>query len=128
MIEKPLAGPFGVYVKFSTLQEYGVDRVFFLENNNVDTSQRNVVFLARGEKAEVVSAIAGETRLVSYRIHGIAQRMKQTLLQSSSIWKALFYLANSQRPNQAFTSKQSNRPRVLYLLGPSENSGLRPDP
>ena len=65
MIEKSLAGPLGVYVKFSTLQEYGVDRVFFLENNNVDTSQRNVVFLARGEKAVVVSAIAGKTRFAS---------------------------------------------------------------
>lgn len=62
VIEKSLAGPLGLYVKFSTLQEYGVDRVFFLENNNVDTSQRNVVFLARGEKAETVSVIAGKTR------------------------------------------------------------------
>jgi hypothetical protein len=54
-----LAGPVGVFVKFSTLQEYGVDRVFLLENNNVDSSQRNVVFLARGEKASHAQAIAG---------------------------------------------------------------------
>ena len=82
MIEKPLAGPLGVYVKFSTLQEYGVDRVFFLENNNVDTSQRNVVFLARGEKAEVVSAIAGETRLVSDRIHRHSHSLPQSAILS----------------------------------------------
>jgi len=59
VIEKALAGPVGVFVKFSTLQEYGVDRVFLLENGNVDSSQKNVVFLARGEKASHTQAIAG---------------------------------------------------------------------
>ena len=59
MIEKSLAGPIGVFVKFSTLQEYGVDKVFFLENENVDTSQRNVIFLARGDKATNPMVIAG---------------------------------------------------------------------
>ena len=49
----------GVFAKFSTLQDYGVDKVFFLENNNVDASQRNVIFLARGEKAVAPIAIAG---------------------------------------------------------------------
>lgn len=61
VIERSLAGPLGLYVKFSTLQEYGLDRVFFLEHDNVDTSQRNVVFLARGEKASDVFAIASES-------------------------------------------------------------------
>jgi len=59
VIEKSIAGPLGSCVKFSTLQEYGVDRVFFLENDNVDSSQRNIVFLARGEKSSVVLNIAG---------------------------------------------------------------------
>lgn len=59
VIEKALTGPIGVFVKFSTLQEYGVDRVFLLENGNVDSSQRNVVFLARGENAIHTQAIAG---------------------------------------------------------------------
>jgi hypothetical protein len=49
-----------LFVKFSTLKEYGIDRVFFLENDNVDSSQRNVIFLARGEKAKQAIAIAGE--------------------------------------------------------------------
>ncbi|KAK4987239.1 Vacuolar protein-sorting-associated protein 33 [Elasticomyces elasticus] len=64
VIEKSLAGPVGLFVKFSTLQEYGVDKVFFLENNNVDSTQRNVVFLARGEKARQVQAIAEQIKRV----------------------------------------------------------------
>jgi hypothetical protein len=60
VLEKSLAGTLGLYVKFSTLQEYGVDRVFFLENDNVDSSQRNVVFLVRGEKHRAVLSVAGK--------------------------------------------------------------------
>ena len=60
MIEKGLAGPVGVFVKFSTLQDLGVDKVFFLENDNVDASQKSVIFLAHGEKATQSIAIAGE--------------------------------------------------------------------
>lgn len=59
MIEKSLAGPIGIFVKFSTLQDHGVDKVFFLENDNVDASQKNVIFLARGEKASQPIAVAG---------------------------------------------------------------------
>lgn len=47
-------------VKFSELQQYGVDRVFLLENANVDSSQSNVVFLVRGEKAHHVRTVAGK--------------------------------------------------------------------
>ena len=59
VIEKSLAGPIGIFVKFSTLQDHGVDKVFFLENDNVDASQKNVIFLARGEKANKPIAVAG---------------------------------------------------------------------
>lgn len=59
VIEKALAGTIGLFVKFSTLQEYGVDKVFFLENHNVDASQRNVVFLVRGENAKKTRTVAG---------------------------------------------------------------------
>ncbi len=59
MIEKSLAGPIGLFIKFSTLQEYGVDKVFFLENDNVDSSQKNIIFLARGEEASQAIAVAG---------------------------------------------------------------------
>lgn len=60
VIEKSLAGPIGLIVKVSTLQDYGVDKFFFLENKNADTSQRNVVFVARGECARHAQSIAGQ--------------------------------------------------------------------
>lgn len=53
----------GLFVKFSELQDYGVHRVFYLENANIDSSQRNVVFLVRGEKARHVRTVAGMTLL-----------------------------------------------------------------
>ena len=59
VIEKALAGPVGIFVKFSTLQEYGVDKVFFLENANVDSTQKNVIFLISGENAARPLAVAG---------------------------------------------------------------------
>lgn len=60
VIEKSLAGIIGLFVKFSTLQEYGVDKVFFLENHNVDSTQRNVIFLVRGESSKKVRTVAGK--------------------------------------------------------------------
>lgn len=60
MLERALVGPIELLVKFSTLVESGVDRVFFLENDNVDSSQRNVVFVARGEKVTAAQSIAGK--------------------------------------------------------------------
>lgn len=59
VLSQELAGPVSLFVKFSVLQEYGVDRVFLLENANIDSSQRNVVFLVRGEKAHQVRIVAG---------------------------------------------------------------------
>ncbi|KAL9034246.1 MAG: hypothetical protein Q9180_005513 [Flavoplaca navasiana] len=62
VIEQSLAGPIGLFAKFSTLQDYGVDKVFFLENDNLDTSQKNIVFLASGEKANNCVAIAAQIK------------------------------------------------------------------
>ncbi|KAK0631982.1 Sec1-like protein [Immersiella caudata] len=62
VIEKELAGPLGVIVKASTLRDYGVDNFFFLENKNTDASQRNVVFIARGESAKHAHAIADQIK------------------------------------------------------------------
>lgn len=59
VIGQDLAGPVGLFVKFSLLQEYGVDRVFLLENANVDSTQRNVVFLVHGENVNHVRTVAG---------------------------------------------------------------------
>ncbi|KAI1106651.1 vacuolar protein sorting 33A-like protein [Jackrogersella minutella] len=62
IIERSLAGPIGVVVKVSTLHDYGVDKFFFLENGNADTSQHNVVFMARGECARHAQAIAEQIK------------------------------------------------------------------
>ncbi|KAI0382078.1 vacuolar protein sorting 33A-like protein [Hypomontagnella monticulosa] len=62
VIERSLAGPVGVIVKVSTLQDYGVDKFFILENGNADTSQRNVVFMARGECARHAQFIADQIK------------------------------------------------------------------
>ncbi|RYP42937.1 hypothetical protein DL770_011979 [Monosporascus sp. CRB-9-2] len=62
VIDRSLAGPLGTVVKVSTLQDYGVDKFFFLENNNADTSQRNVVFMARGECARHAQSIAEQLK------------------------------------------------------------------
>jgi lysine-specific histone demethylase 1 len=59
VIEKSLAGPVGAIVTASTLRDYGVEKFFFLDANNADASQRNVVFIARGDSRRNVEAIAG---------------------------------------------------------------------
>ncbi|KAF4552599.1 Sec1-like protein 1 [Elsinoe fawcettii] len=58
VIQKTLLGPIGLFTKFSTLQEYGVEKLFVLENQNVETSQKNIVFLSRAEKPKDVQAVA----------------------------------------------------------------------
>lgn len=63
VLDRSLVGPIGTIVKVSVLQEYGVDKFFVLENDNVDTSQRNVVFIARGECGRQAEAIAGQSHL-----------------------------------------------------------------
>ncbi|TQN72254.1 Vacuolar protein sorting-associated protein 33A [Colletotrichum shisoi] len=62
ILERSLAGPISTIVKVATLQEYGVDKFFFLENKNADTSQRNVIFIARGECARHAQTIAEQIR------------------------------------------------------------------
>ncbi|MCJ1243068.1 hypothetical protein MMC30_000264 [Trapelia coarctata] len=62
VVERALAGPIGIFVKFSVLQDYGVDKVFFLENENIDSSQKNVVFLIRGENAARPLAVAEQIK------------------------------------------------------------------
>ncbi|KAH0562541.1 hypothetical protein GP486_002772 [Trichoglossum hirsutum] len=82
VLEKALAGPINVFVKFSTLQDYGVDKVFWLENGNVDSSQRNVVFLVRGEKATHAQAIGALVRSKVKRL----QRNGQANHEFSIFW------------------------------------------
>jgi hypothetical protein len=69
VISKDLAGPVGLFVKFSVLQDYGVDRVFLLENGNLDSSQRNVVFLVHAEKVNQVAQVAGTFSPCSFIVY-----------------------------------------------------------
>ncbi|KAK6586389.1 hypothetical protein PZA11_001446 [Diplocarpon coronariae] len=78
VLERGLAGPIGIFVKFSTLQDYGIDKVFFLENGNADVSQRNVVFIARGESAKHAQSIADHIKRM--------QRESQTGHEFSIFW------------------------------------------
>jgi vacuolar protein sorting-associated protein 33A len=59
VLSRDLTGPLGLFVGFQTIRDYGVDKVFELENANTDTSQRNIVYLVHGEKAGPVQAVAG---------------------------------------------------------------------
>jgi hypothetical protein len=43
-----------IYTSLTSRKE---DRVFLLENANIDSSQRNVLFLVRGEKARHVRIV-----------------------------------------------------------------------
>lgn len=89
VIEKSLAGPIGIFVKFSTLQDYGVDKVFFLENDNVDASQKNVIFLARGEKANQPIAVAGMYVLNFHSLFYVVFIFSLELFFSFQTWNGL---------------------------------------
>ncbi|KHJ30530.1 putative sec1 family protein [Erysiphe necator] len=78
VLERSLAGPIGSFVKFSNLQDYGVDKIFFLDNDNADASQRNVVFIARGENIKYVGMIADHIKRI--------QRESQTGHEFSIFW------------------------------------------
>ncbi|OAG39377.1 hypothetical protein AYO21_06393 [Fonsecaea monophora] len=62
VIGKDLTGLLSLFIQFPTLKEYGVDKVFELENGNTDSSQRNVVYLVHGEKASLVQAVAEQIK------------------------------------------------------------------
>ncbi|KAI8720904.1 hypothetical protein NCS52_00536600 [Fusarium sp. LHS14.1] len=78
VLDRSLVGPIGIIVKVAVLQEYGVDKFFILENDNVDTSQRNVVFIARGECGRHAEAIAAQIKRV--------QRESQTAHDFHIFW------------------------------------------
>ena len=58
VLQKSLVGVINLLVRFSTLQSYGVERIFWLDDDNVDSSQRSVVFLASGEKPANAQLVA----------------------------------------------------------------------
>ncbi|KAG0124181.1 Sec1-like protein [Tuber indicum] len=48
ILDKSLSGPVGLFCKFSALQDHGVDKIFWLDENVVaDLTQKNIVFLVR---------------------------------------------------------------------------------
>ena len=59
VLSRDLTGPLSLFVSFATLKEHGVEKVFELENNNTDSTQRNIVYIVHGEKAKAVQAVAG---------------------------------------------------------------------
>lgn len=81
VISRELTGLINLFVTFSTLKEHGVDKLFVLQNGNTDSSQRNIVYLVRGEKPADVQATAGMSKLhyelfSEGRIDGIEQIKK----------------------------------------------------
>ena len=64
VLDRSLVGPIGTIAKVSTLQEYGVDKFFVLENDNADASQRNVIFIARGECGRHAETIAAHIKRI----------------------------------------------------------------
>lgn len=60
MIGKDLTGLLSLFIQFSTLKDYGVDKVFELENGNTDSTQRNIVYLVHGEKTSLIQTVAGK--------------------------------------------------------------------
>ena len=75
-----MTGPLGLLVGFATLKDYGVDKVFELERDNTDSSQRNIVYLVHGEKAGPVQAVAGESK-PSYGTHKDIARLHASTLR-----------------------------------------------
>ncbi|KAH7170592.1 Sec1-like protein [Dactylonectria macrodidyma] len=93
VLDRSLVGPIGIIVKVAVLQEYGVDKFFILENNNVDTSQRNVIFIARGECGRQAEAIAAQIKRV--------QRESQTPHDFHIFWVPRRTLVSDQMLEEA---------------------------
>ncbi|KAK3066502.1 hypothetical protein LTS18_001672, partial [Coniosporium uncinatum] len=110
VIQKSLAGPLGLIVKTSTLQEYGVDKFFFLENDNVDTSQKNVVFLSRGDKAHEILTIAEQIKRV--------RRESQTDHEFSIFWVPRRTLVSDQILEEAGVLGEVNVAEFLLHFTP----------
>ncbi|KAH8153772.1 uncharacterized protein LAJ45_01539 [Morchella importuna] len=47
VLDKSLSGPLGLFLKFSALQEHGVDKIFWIDDGVIEATQKNIVFLVR---------------------------------------------------------------------------------
>lgn len=70
VFSRELPGLVSLFVGFSTLKEYGVEKVFVLENGNTDSSQRNVVYIVDGENPATIQAVASKFGHVHCRSAG----------------------------------------------------------
>ncbi|EEP76989.1 hypothetical protein UREG_01838 [Uncinocarpus reesii 1704] len=116
VISKDLAGPIGVFVKFSVLQEYGVDRVFLLENENVDSSQRNIIFLVHAEKPSHVQSVAAQIRKLQH--NGAAE------LEFSIFWVPRRTLVSNQILEEEGIIGDVNIAELPFYFFPLENDLL----
>jgi hypothetical protein len=108
VIERSLAGPIGLIVKVSTLQDYGVDKFFFLESKNAGTNQRNVVFIARGECARNAQEIAGrDTHFAPLSPMWLNVDTVEPYLRSSVVSQRAKYHALSVRRRVPMASRRS---------------------
>ncbi|KOS18726.1 Vacuolar protein sorting-associated protein 33A [Escovopsis weberi] len=116
VFDRSLVGPIGTVVKVATLQEYGVDKFFILENDNVDTSQRNVVFVARGECGRNAEAIAAQIKRV--------QRESQTTHDFHIFWVPRRTLVSDQILEEAGVLGDVNISQLPLLFFPLEDDVL----
>lgn len=116
VFDRSLVGPVGTIVKVTTLQEYGVDKFFILENNNVDSSQHNVVFVARGECGRHAEAIAGQIKRV--------QRESQTAHDFHIFWVPRRTLVSDQLLEEAGVLGDVSIAELLLFFFPLESDVL----
>ncbi|VUC28355.1 unnamed protein product [Clonostachys rosea] len=116
VFDRSLVGPIGTIVKATTLQEYGVDKFFVLENNNVDTSQRNVVFIVRGESGRHAEAVAAQIKRV--------QRESQTGHEFHIFWVPRRTLLSDQILEESGVLGDVNVVELPLSFFPLENDVL----
>ncbi|KAG6009534.1 hypothetical protein E4U21_002170 [Claviceps maximensis] len=116
VFDKSLVGPIGTIVKVNTLQEYGVDKFFVLENNNVDTSQHNVVFIARGECGRHAETIANQIQRI--------RRQSQTTHEFHVFWVPRRTLVSDQLLEEAGVLGDINISELPLFFFPLEKDVL----
>lgn len=116
VLDKSLVGPIGTVVKVTTLQEYGVDKFFVLENDNADTSQRNLVFIARGECGRHAERIAAQIKRV--------RRESQTVHDFHIFWVPRRTLVSDKLLEQSGVLGDVNVAELPLSFFPLENDVL----
>ncbi|KAG6013997.1 hypothetical protein E4U54_005999, partial [Claviceps lovelessii] len=116
VFDKSLVGPIGTIVKVNTLQEYGVDKFFVLENDNVDTSQHNVVFIARGECGRHAETIANQIQRI--------RRHSQTTHEFHVFWVPRRTLVSDQLLEEAGVLGDMNISELPLFFFPLEKDVL----